>query len=144
MIQVVIEIKLPNVWYCRGYTTKSSAIFVGVRKGLLKPVSLWCLVSLSHFESLVAATFSCLDFSRKMRDLNCRCSEVISRATGDAQACVSQLRALRCNGMPPTRAGFQGCRQRPPIAPGCQGHVSPASDHLPAVCDAPCLPNQGC
>src|SRR5271170_4347115 len=79
------------------------------------------------FRIVGGSDISCLDFGRKMRGMNCRCSEVISRATGILQACVSRLQALRYNGVPPSRAGFH---QRPTTAPGRQGHISPAPDHL--------------
>src|SRR5271170_4742790 len=36
------------------------------------------------FRIVGGSDISCLDFGRKMRGMNCRCSEVISRATGDA------------------------------------------------------------
>ena len=48
------------------------------------------------FRIVGGSDISCLDFGQKMRGMNCRCSEVISRATGMLQACVSRLQALRC------------------------------------------------
>jgi hypothetical protein len=84
LMQVVIGIELPNAWYYRSYFTQSSVISGRGLKRFLKFVLLCCMVSLLHFEGLVAATCSCLDIGRKTRGLNSSPSKVISRATKHA------------------------------------------------------------